>query len=101
IAGEALNNVIKHADATTVFLSLQWQESALTLQIVDDGNGFDPTQPATDRFGLTGMRERAALIDGTFTVDSTVGGGTTVTLVVPNARLNVLEQSQRTDDKPL
>ncbi len=101
IAGEALNNVIKHADATSVSLSLQWQESALTLQVVDDGVGFNPTRSPADRFGLTGMRERAALIGGTFTVESTAGGGATVTLTVPNARLNVLEQSQRTDDKPL
>ncbi|MEZ4622703.1 MAG: hypothetical protein R2867_45390 [Caldilineaceae bacterium] len=57
------------------------------MQIRDDGAGFDPEQTAADRFGLTGMRERAAMVGGTLTIDSDPGAGTVITLTVPSVRL--------------
>jgi signal transduction histidine kinase len=49
------------------------------LQVKDDGIGFDPTQP-NRRFGVTGMRERALLVNGSLDIDSTPGSGTTLTM---------------------
>jgi signal transduction histidine kinase len=55
----------------------------VTLTVSDDGRGFDPAVPPGDgHFGLVGMRERAESIGARFQLQSTVGGGTTVTVVV-------------------
>ena len=60
-------------------------ESRVELRIRDDGNGFEPTARAKG-FGLAGMRERAALLEGTLTVHSTRGEGTIVAATVPAHR---------------
>jgi signal transduction histidine kinase len=91
IASEALTNILKHAAATGVKLTLQWQGNDLLLHITDDGIGFVPVGSVTDRFGLTGMRERAATVGGTLTVESKVQEGTAVTLLVPNVRIGLPE----------
>lgn len=85
---ESLTNVWKHAAATTVSVILERERDALRLIIEDDGRGFDASA-ATDRdstrgrFGLLGMRERLALLDGTLKVESEPGSGTTVYVRVP------------------
>jgi two-component system, NarL family, sensor kinase len=59
----------------------------LELSVQDNGTGFDPDSPASRRtLGLTSMRERAVLLGGTCTVESTRGSGTTVCLSVPLSR---------------
>jgi len=89
ITAEALNNILKHAEADHISVILQWRETELWLQIKDDGNGFNPEIARTDCYGLTGMYERAALANGVLTVDSATNQGTTVTFAVPLARLVV------------
>lgn len=84
IVQEALNNVLKHAGATSVNVLLQQDAASLTLIIEDDGAGFDTGQERDRRgLGLIGMHERAALLGGTFEVDSSVDAGTTIIVRVP------------------
>jgi signal transduction histidine kinase len=66
---EALTNVVKHAHARTVRVSVLAGEDEIAVEVHDDGVGFD-TQAAPAGFGLAGMRERVYLADGTFEIDS-------------------------------
>ena len=86
VTQEALQNVRKHAAASTVVVSTDVAEDAWTLEIRDDGRGFDVgTVAARGRrnFGLQFMRERAELIGARFDVRSRPDGGTVVRLEIP------------------
>jgi signal transduction histidine kinase len=73
----ALANVAKHARAKTVTVHLTGAPESITLEIVDDGRGFDSSRPPKKgHFGLNGMRERVAMLGGTFDVESRPGGPT-------------------------
>jgi signal transduction histidine kinase len=80
-AQEGLANVRKHAKATRVGIELAYGTTAVRLHVRDDGKGFDPGR--ANGFGLRGMRERAAQVDGTLDVRSAPGAGTTITVEVP------------------
>jgi len=71
-AQEALANVRKHASAGAASVTVTHVEGRITLTVRDDGGGFDPTA-ATDGFGLSGMRERLALVGGELRLDSAPG----------------------------
>ena len=89
VVGEALTNARRHAGATMVLVRAWVSSACLWADVQDNGRGFD-SQAAVigrDRTGLTGMRERAALFGGRFTVASTPGGGTVVRIGVPLADL--------------
>ena len=77
---EALNNVIKHADASEAWVILGCQPAEVRLAIRDDGCGFDPTHTSPDTFGLHSMRERAAQIGATLHITSQRHKGTTVAI---------------------
>jgi len=79
---ELLTNVLRHADADQVSVELYRSDHTLVLVVEDDGVGFDPAA-RSGRAGLTGMRERAALVNGTIVFDSEVGAGTQVRLEIP------------------
>jgi signal transduction histidine kinase len=84
IAGEALTNAARHSGARTVRVSLRCcgnPPDALEVEVVDDGAGIPPGQPAG--IGLVAMRERTAELGGTLVIDSTAGGGTTVVARLP------------------
>ncbi len=88
IAQEILSNVKKHSQASTVEMTMDFGEDALTLIITDNGQGFYVPQRTSDlvlygKLGIIGMRERARLVGGTLIVQSDMGSGTTVTLRVP------------------
>ncbi len=84
IAQEALNNVVRHAQAHRVDVALRRDEAHVTLCITDDGQGFDPQAPqAETHVGLWSMRERVEQLGGRFEVESTPGAGTTVKAVIP------------------
>ncbi len=83
IAQEAMHNVARHAHATRVELSLQEKDGKLTLEIRDNGKGFDPAQPYPGHLGLKSMPERAAQIGGTFHIESQPNAGTVITVTVP------------------
>ena len=78
LAQESLNNVVKHAAARTATISLTWLEDGVTLEITDDGRGFDPARVAPGHMGLGIMQERASAVGGRLNVDSQVGEGTRV-----------------------
>ncbi|MGC8787362.1 MAG: MEDS domain-containing protein, partial [Anaerolineae bacterium] len=85
IVQEALTNVARHAGVPEVEVKAWATEDKLTLQIRDEGTGFDPkialAQMASA--GLLGMRERAALAGGRLTIESAPGKGTTITAIFP------------------
>lgn len=88
IVQEALNNIIKHAEASRILVSLQYTETALQLEVTDNGIGTDPAllEPGTTggkSLGLRNMHNRARMIGGTCTLSSRPGTGTTVTLTMP------------------
>jgi signal transduction histidine kinase len=83
IAQEALNNVRKHAAAQHVAVHLHFSASSITLQVLDDGVGFDPQAvPDQGRGGLLTIAERSARIGGVLIYDSTPGEGTRVQVEV-------------------
>ena len=82
---EALSNVLKHASATRVDISVVQRDGAVHIDVRDDGRGFDTRQDAAG-FGLIGMRERVALVDGTLDVRSLPGAGTDVHAEIPVRR---------------
>ncbi|UBV43343.1 sensor histidine kinase [Deinococcus taeanensis] len=89
VAQEALHNVVKHARARTVWLRVAQHGPVVTLEVRDDGRGFDPDAQGRGTLGQRSMRERAAGAGGTLTVRSAPGGGTQVVLTLP--RLNPAE----------
>jgi signal transduction histidine kinase len=80
IAQEALNNVVKHAQAETITISYvgEPEQPAATLTIADDGIGFDQSAVPTNHYGLRIMSERATEIGAAFTIESEPGEGTLV-----------------------
>lgn len=85
IVQEALTNAARHSDAGQVQVQVWAGTGALSLQISDQGAGFDPQQFArgAPTTGLPGMRERAALLDGDFELQTAPGQGTCVTVTLP------------------
>ncbi len=85
---EAIVNVQKHAQATTVTVCITVQPTAVSLRVHDNGQGFSVPQHlghlvADQHFGLVGLRERLELVQGTLKVHSQVGHGTSITACVP------------------
>jgi signal transduction histidine kinase len=76
VVQEALQNVIKHAHATRVELKLRQSDHSLTLEIKDNGTGFDTSQPFPGHLGLQSMQERITRFGGTFQVESQPSAGT-------------------------
>jgi len=88
IAQEALTNVARHSEATTVAVRLHSEDNEIRLTIADNGKGFDkapsgPTQPQT--LGMTGMRARARAVGGAFEVVAPEGKGVRIEARVPYA----------------
>lgn len=85
ILREALSNVYRHARATSVMVRLAVERDMLTLEVADDGVGFDPARAdlATGHYGLAGMRERAAALGGTLELHSQPGAGTRMVVHTP------------------
>ncbi|MGP4114248.1 sensor histidine kinase [Streptomyces sp. 4N509B] len=83
VVQEALTNVVKHAGPATARIDLNYGEEVLTLKISDTGAGSGTVKSSEDSYGLRGMRERAALYDGTLTTGPARDGGFEVTLRLP------------------
>ncbi|SEI00266.1 PAS domain S-box-containing protein [Pseudomonas asplenii] len=83
ILQEALTNVMRHAQAHTVELTLVIDGSDLCLTISDDGVGFAAQSGRPTSFGVVGMRERVLMLGGTLSLQSSVGEGTTLSVRVP------------------
>ena len=83
VAQEALTNAGRHSSAGRVALELSMSDAGTELRIRDDGKGFDPSARNGHGLGLDGMAERARLLGGELTVNSTAQAGTTVELRLP------------------
>ena len=83
ITEEALSNIVRHANADTVSITLQKDKKMIMLNVTDNGIGFDVKDASTKgRFGLIGMHERALLCDGHLEIISKPGDGTSIRLTV-------------------
>lgn len=84
IAQEALNNALKHSQASKVWVEIDVRDSRVALSVCDDGVGFDPelAQERSGRLGLTSMRERAEALGANLSIESEAGAGTRVSLEV-------------------
>ncbi len=88
ICQEALNNVAKHALASGVEVHLFRDADAITLEVSDDGQGFNTALlNESRRFGVLGMRERAQAYGGWVDVNSARGKGTTIMVSIPLRRV--------------
>ena len=92
IAQEALANVRHHANASAVTMTLSYMDDPVVLDVQDDGIGFAQT-PGDSGVGLAAMRERAAALGGTLTVESAPGEGTTVVAEIPAARTPLITRA--------
>jgi PAS domain S-box-containing protein len=82
VVQEAITNARRHSGARTVSVTLKTEGEDLVAEVSDDGRGIGPD--TTPGVGLSGMRERAAIIGGTLTIDSEAGRGTRVNLRAPD-----------------
>jgi signal transduction histidine kinase len=82
VAQEAVRNAIRHSHASTLAVTVRGDPHRITLEVVDDGVGFDPEVRDPDRFGLRGLRSLVTDIGGRLEVRSAVGEGTTVKMEV-------------------
>ena len=98
ILQETLTNVVRHARATTVTVSLSRTRAALTLLVRDDGAGFDArlVQATARGLGLRGMRERVTLLGGSIDIESAPGRGTVVRAQIPFAVTTLVARKKTT-----
>jgi signal transduction histidine kinase len=96
IAQEALTNVVKHARARRVSVILERRDGDVQLIVEDDGVGFRELNRDADKLGLAGMQERAALLSGTVTIESSPGHGTTVYARFPRSESEAQGDEQKT-----
>jgi signal transduction histidine kinase len=86
IAQEALTNVIKHSEATSASVELDYGPQTIAMEIKDNGHGFEPAECAgasAGHFGLQGISERAKRLGTEVVIESSPGAGTTLRLKVP------------------
>ena len=84
ILQEALTNIAKHAKATEVKILLGKQDNKISMEIVDNGVGFDKDQNfRQDSYGMLGMKERVFLLEGELIITSKIGSGTSVKVIMP------------------
>ena len=87
IAGEAVRNAFRHAQAARIEVEIRYDQRQLRLRIRDDGKGIDPqvleAGARAGHYGLPGLHERAKLVGGKLTVSSQPGSGTEIELSIP------------------
>jgi signal transduction histidine kinase len=88
VVQEAVNNISRHAEAQNALLSVEFSEKALSIEIEDDGRGFNVgdfelRNNKVQGLGLAGMAERVSLIGGNLRIDSQPGAGTHILITIP------------------
>jgi signal transduction histidine kinase len=86
IAQEAITNAVRHGRGTHIRVGVDYGERTLTLEVSDNGCGFEPARmctTASGHYGLTGMKERAEQVGGSLDISSSRSAGTTITLTAP------------------
>jgi signal transduction histidine kinase len=79
---EGLNNSLKHSQASRVHISIVDEANQLSVEIKDNGTGFDPSQVGGGGFGMKSMKERVNLLGGNLSIESSPGHGTRVKCIV-------------------
>src|SRR6266853_232557 len=102
IVQECLTNTAKHANASRVTITLKEETARVYARITDDGEGFDYEAllktPGQERgLGLTGMNERAVLLDGTLNIHSTSGRGTIIEVSIPLPSVRELQPQRKNE----
>ncbi len=108
IAQETLNNIVKHSCATKASLVLKSLPDKITLDIDDDGVGFNPEATSSENLGLIIMKERAKMIGASFDLESSPGKGTKISVVYNNKKNKKIIMTEKNkikvmvvDDHPL
>ena len=83
IVQEALNNIVKHAEATTITIKLHYHSNLLNLVIIDNGKGFSNNGDIQNGAGLINMKKRAHTLNGKCIINSKTGGGTAIKIEIP------------------
>jgi len=84
IAQEAINNAVKHSEATQISLDVSLSNKKVTLRVTDNGKGFNAARKkSTATNGLRNLHERAHLLDGVLKINSAIGRGTEVIAKIP------------------
>jgi len=87
IAGEALRNAFRHAQASRIEVEIRYDQNRFRLRVRDDGKGIDAEAGSgrtyEGHYGMAGMKERAQLLGGTLSIWSELGSGTEAELVIP------------------
>ena len=96
VAQSALRNVSLHAETEKAEVKICFAEDSVTLDIQDNGIGFEPAGPfiPPSGWGLAGMRERVESVDGQFQLDSSPGKGTTIKITIPCATTHTKDEEQ-------
>ncbi len=87
IAQEAMANIARHAEVSSVAVALEFGQERVCLQVEDNGRGFEFDESRNGSFGLLGMKERAELLEGALTIDSKPGKGTRLAVTIPAANV--------------
>lgn len=83
IVQEGLNNIVKHSQSKTAFVSISQRNDVLVIRIEDEGVGFDPPRIKSRHYGLSGIRDRAKLLGGKARIKSQPGHGTRLRIKLP------------------
>jgi two-component system sensor histidine kinase UhpB len=91
ISQEAMSNILRHASAKVVMITLRISAGEVCLQVIDDGQGFNLSElseqgPHLDKLGLLGIKERAELVGGRVTIDTSLGYGVRIQVCLPLPR---------------
>jgi len=89
IAQEAVNNIAKHAHAQHVTVRMRSQSDGITLDVSDDGRGFDTSALSPGHMGLRSMQERVERARGRFHIESAIGRGTRIVVQIPTKEPNL------------
>jgi signal transduction histidine kinase len=91
IVQEALANVIKHAQAANASVTITATDAEVSIEVSDDGRGFDPSASSSGHMGPQSMQDRAHELGGTITIHSQTGGATRLIVVVPTCSPEVTD----------
>ena len=93
VAQESLRNVVAHSGATSVSIAVSTSERTATLEVVDNGIGFEPTGMRGVGHGLTNMAARARKVGGRFAIKSVPQHGTRITIDLPKENSHAESES--------
>src|SRR5262249_7963875 len=98
IVQESLSNVIRHSGSKEARVELRGTERGVRLSVSDSGSGFNVESARSKKgLGLISMRERLRLIDGTISIDSRIGAGTSINVMVPLSRIPAVHEVSRSE----